>query len=448
MLGCGEIEPAMGIEVYYTPTRGVGGIIKSQPEDFILSEILEGGLDAQALWRRETIPIEPTRYTLWILKKRNRETFSAVAELAKTLETRLLKARICGIKDRRAVTYQFVALPLTKISSDGDYYAQRGWEVWRVGYIDELNSSRLVANRFEIIVRGASVDCSTIGDFREAVQSSGVPNFYGHQRFGLLRPITHLVGRCIVKGDLKAAVETFLGYSTQFEPEHILDARRALAETGDIAYAIKHFPRSLTYERRVLRYLNHRPGDYAGALRRLPLRIRRLFVDAYSSYLFNRALSITIRDGLRLDEPVTGDLFVRLDRHQRPYGRPLQVTSWNLEEVSLRISRGEAALVIPRPGTHSWITSGPRGRALKNVLEYEGVSLRDFRARPLPEASSTGTYRPVMLKPSKLEIEKLNDSTVRLSFTLPPAHYATSLLRELMKRGCALSYMGIEHCYA
>lgn len=436
------------MEGYYTPTRGIGGIIKKHPEDFLVSEILEGGLDAQSLWLKDPLPIEPTRYTLWILKKTDRETVPAIAELAQMLETKPLRVRICGIKDRRAVTYQYVALPVAKVSGNHNYYASRGWEAWRIGFIDEINSSRLVANRFDIVIRGSNADSSLLTQFKEVVQGSGVPNFFGHQRFGLLRPITHLVGRCIVKGDLRGAVETFLGFSTEFEPLPVRSARRFFAEKGDYREALKHFPPSLTYERRILRHLSQRADDHAGALRKLPLRIRRLFVDAYSSYLFNKALSITLRDGLRLDEPHVGDLFVRIDRHQRPYGRPLQVTSLNLEEVGVRVRKGEVAIVLPAPGYLSWIPSGPRGDALKHVLEEESVSPRSFRTKSIPEASSTGMYRPILLRPLGFVLEKLHDSSIKLSLTLPPSSYATSLLRELMKRGCALAYIGKEHCYA
>lgn len=447
-MGCGDIESAIGVEGYYTPTRGIGGIVKKQPEDFIVSEILEGGLDAKALWFKDPLPVEPTRYTLWILKKRDIETVSAIAELAQTIGTRPSRAKICGIKDRRAVTYQYVALPVARFVEDRGHYASSRWEAWRIGFIDGLNSSRLVANKFDIIIRAAEADSSLLTHFKETVLDSGVPNFFGYQRFGLLRPITHIVGRLIVKGDLRGAVDTFLGFTTEFEPEPVRTARLAFSETGDYGEALKNFPLSLTYERRMLRRLSRLPGDYSGALRSLPLRIRRLFIDAFSSYLFNRALSLTLRDGLHLNEPCIGDLFVRIDRHHRPYGRPLQVTSANLEEVGVRLRRGEVAIVLPTPGYLSWIPRGPRGDALKNVLDQEGVSPRSFRTRLMPEVSSTGMYRPILLRPLSLELERLQDSNIRLYLTLPPSSYATSLLRELMKRSCALAYIGKEHCYA
>lgn len=448
MLRCTNIEPVCGIEVYGSRFSGVSGIIKKVPEDFTVSEILDGGLDAQRLWQMPLLPMEISRYSLWILKKTNWETFEAISELSRSLQTRPLRTRICGIKDRRAVTYQFVAVPLTVVSPALEHITLRRGEARRMGYIDGLDSSRLIGNRFEVLVRGARSDGRSLEEFVAAVEEGGIPNFYGHQRFGLIRPVTHLVGRSIVKGDIQAAVETFIGYTTEFEPEAVGAARRYFAESRDPSEALRIFPKSLIYERRMLRYLNKRPGDYAGALRRLPLRLRRLFIDAYSSYLFNKTLSLTLRDGLKVDEPIVGDLFMRLDRYRRPYGRPLQVTGSNVEEVGVRISRGEAALILPRPGFGSWIPRGPRGEVLKGLLEEEGVSLKSFRVRALPECSSRGSYRPIALKPLTLSIKEPDSETIRLSFTLPPSGYATILLREFMKRRCALAYIGVEHCYA
>lgn len=447
MLRCNELEATVGIEQYYTRTPGIGGIVKKETEDFIVSEILDGGLDASKQWAKDPLLTEPARYTLWILKKQDRETIPTIAVLAKILGMRSLKAKICGIKDRRALTYQYVALPLTRATSPARL-TLNGAEARQIGHIDKLDSSKLLMNRFEIIIRDTKANSDLLEDFRQAAQELGTPNYFGHQRFGLLRPVTHLVGMKIVKGDLRGAVETFLTLTTDFEPEPVKVARRELEESGDYSRALNYFPASLTYERRILKHLSKKPEDYLGALRRLPLRIRRLFVDAYSSYLFNKALSASLKDGLRLDEPAVGDLLVRLDRFQRPIGRPLQVTNGNLEEVHRRASKGEAAVIIPSPGYLSWMPGGPRGEALKNILDSEGVQPRNFKLRNMPEASTSGTLRPIMLRPLSLTISEVDRDTVRVETALPPSSYATSLLRELMKRECALAYTGLTHCYA
>ncbi|MEM3816480.1 MAG: tRNA pseudouridine(13) synthase TruD, partial [Candidatus Bathyarchaeia archaeon] len=46
MLEVPGIEKSIGIEVYASKTPGIGGIIKSSPEDFIVEEILADGSKA------------------------------------------------------------------------------------------------------------------------------------------------------------------------------------------------------------------------------------------------------------------------------------------------------------------------------------------------------------------------------------------------------------------
>ena len=41
--------------------------------------------------------------------------------------------------------------------------------------------------------------------------SQGIPNYFGLQRFGATRPVTHLVGEWILKRDFEQAVVTYVG---------------------------------------------------------------------------------------------------------------------------------------------------------------------------------------------------------------------------------------------
>jgi tRNA pseudouridine13 synthase len=447
-LSCTDLERFVGIEGYYTVSPGIGGIVKERPEDFIVWEVLDGGLDSRLMWELGPLPHEPSRYSLWILCKTNKDMLGGLAAISRAIDMRLRKVKICGIKDRRATTYQFIALPTEAIPQTTRTIVAGPVEARHVGYVNELKTEDLVENRFEVVVRHVSGDPQSLSRFREEVQSEGVPNYFGPQRFGSLRPITHLVGRRIVAGEFREAVETFLFLHTDFEPEPVKMARQLAAEQSIPDQLLSILPRSLVYERAVARHLAERRGDYLGALRRLPLRLRRLFVEAYSSYIFNRALSLSLRDGARLNEPLVGDLAVRLDMYQRPYGRVIPVDTWNIEEVARRVARGEAAISLPHVGYLVWLPRGPRGDALRAVLEEEGVTTSSFRIRAAPELSTRGSPRPILLRPRELQLSVQGEGLVRLSFFLPPSGYATSLLRELMKRRCGLAYVGVRHCYA
>ena len=148
----------------------------------------------------------------------------------------------------------------------------------------------LLGNRFEIIIRDPDPsDLETrVRTITETV-SGGIPNYFGIQRFGATRPVTHLVGEWILKRDFEQAVMTYIGKEFPGEP----------GECPGNPYGIFNQPR---YPPAALHDLpppdermNGRcfiisiriPDDYQGALRELPPKLLSMFVSAFQSYLFN-----------------------------------------------------------------------------------------------------------------------------------------------------------------
>ena len=129
----------------------------------------------------------------------------------------------------------------------------------------------------------------------------GIPNFFGHQRFGTTRPITHLVGKAIVEGDFEKAAMLYLAKPSVHEHPSSRNARAELRSTRDFKQALNNFPKQLRFERLMLSYLVEKPDDFVGAFTRLPVKLQGLFVQAYQSYLFNRFLSERIKNGCSLN---------------------------------------------------------------------------------------------------------------------------------------------------
>ena len=94
----------------------------------------------------------------------------------------------------------------------------------------------------------------------------GIPNYFGLQRFGATRPVTHLVGECILRGDFEQAVVTYIGKEFPGEPEHVRAVRSAFFTTRDIQAALQDLPPQMSFERAMLHYLYQHPDDYSGAL--------------------------------------------------------------------------------------------------------------------------------------------------------------------------------------
>ena len=57
------------------------------------------------------------------------------------------------------------------------------------------------------------------------MKNGGFPNFYGIQRFGIIRPITHIVGKYIVKDDFEKAVMTYIANPIKGEDEETYKLR-------------------------------------------------------------------------------------------------------------------------------------------------------------------------------------------------------------------------------
>jgi len=112
-----------------------------------------------------------------------------------------------------------------------------------------------VGNRFKITIRNIG---SSPEDTLQRVTSitheieKGVPNFFGVQRFGENRPVTHVVGEAILKGDIKEAALTYIAKAYPEENEGIRKARQFVSDTGDFKEGVKIYPLHLQFERAMM----------------------------------------------------------------------------------------------------------------------------------------------------------------------------------------------------
>jgi len=442
-----KLEVDIGIELYATKTPGIGGKIRVIPEDFKVEEILTDGSEAEL--QPETA--EPPRISEWgrfllcKLTKRNEDNLIAVRRIAQSLRISPDRVRIAGIKDARALTAQHVTLAAVapeKVSK----MLLRSITIKPIRFVDEeLRTHLLYGNRFHIIIRGINLDEATVikrvGNVRaELEELRGIPNFFGHQRFGTVRPITHRVGYYIVKKDFERAAMTFLSQKGVFEPPSTREARQVLSETRDFKTALERFPRRLLYERLMLRHLAKFPKDFLGALHRLPPKLQKLFVQACQSYLFNRFLSERIRREIPLTEPQLGDYVIKLDELGLPSKEFYKATEENVTKIKQKIDRGKAGIAIPIIGPKQSTSGGVQGGIQQKILTEENIRPEDFYIPQMPKSSSRGTLRTVLTPMIGLQVrdtskDQLNPDRImiELGFTLRRGSYATILLREFMK---------------
>ncbi len=439
-----DVEAFIGIEGYSTSSPGIGGIVKLKPEDFQAWEVLDNGLDARRCFE-EGLPIDSSGgLLLAVMWKRGIDSIRATSIIAKELGLKPNMIGICGIKDKMSISWQFISLPQTTLEVEKTYEITDSIKIRAIGYIDKrLTSKRLLHNRFRIIIRRARAIPEAINNTLRQLGERGIPNFFGHQRFGITRPITPIVGKLIMEGRLEEAVSAFIADYSPLEDEKNRDARRRLLDEWDIASALNYYPRTLRYERRVMRYLLEHEGDYLGALRSLPLRLRRILVESVSSLIFNKTLSRLLRENPSLKTPEIGDLAAHVGLGGRiEKERVVRIREGNLKQVERLIKDGRMVIVLPVPGYASRIPNSRKGEVLRNVMEEAGVSRDMFNVRHMPEVSTRGGLRPITIPRWSCRVMKVSEDVVELEITLPPGSYATILLREIMKPHTPLAYIG------
>ncbi len=150
----------------------------------------------------------------------------------------------------------------------------------------------------------------------------------------------------------------------------------------------------------MLRHLAKKPDDYVGAFRRLPIKLRELFPQAYQSYLFNKFLSRRIACGLSLVRAEVGDYVVNVERSGLPMLTMHKIASVEaLTEINKAIEAGKMRLAIPLIGFKQRTSLGVQGEIEKQILEEEAISQEGFKIPAVPEISAKGRtanrYNPV-----------------------------------------------------
>ena len=403
---------------YLSETPGIWGRIKSRPEDFVVME--------------DPLPsiFEGRKHAIFLLKKRNWDTMAAVKEIAKRAGIRHRDIGFAGTKDRKAVTYQYISVPVDAREKVENVQI-RDIELRFVSYGRFIKLGHLIGNRFRIIVR--DVDESAFGRteaiIRELRERGGFPNYFGYQRFGEKRVTNHLIGKLLLQGDFENAARLFLGaHEGGMEGD---EARKRFWETGDIDRALQEFPNFLRYERAMLHQYKE-TGSWKRAFLRLPLPIMRIFIHSYQSYLFNLYISRRIEEGLSLNEALVGDIVVGM-KGGIPYrDRTYRVTETNVDFVNEKMRKNQAMVSGPLFGFAMRRAKGVPGRLEEEILEAEGISLEVFKRMPKPMAEPGGR-RELLIRPLGLTYGYVPETGMCFRFFLPKGVYATSVLREIMK---------------
>jgi tRNA pseudouridine13 synthase len=433
------VEEDLGIEVFSTSSDGISGVIKQRYEDFAVKEIPLGANKTEFAEARE----RTGTYSVFWLEKRGLDTILAIKRIAKSLGVSEKRLSFAGMKDRNAVTLQRVSAwnispdRLKKIRLNGIHIKDiiqsdvpvRLGSHWGNAFAIEVRDIPFAVSEVEIRVQRISNEMKSIG---------GVLNYFGHQRFGLSRPVTHIVGLKMLKGDFKDAAMVFLSRTSPSESNEAREARAELGASGDFKSAVKRFPVQLSYESAMLNSLASSPNNFSNAFRALPRNLLRMFVSAAQSWLFNKFISKRLKSGIPPGRCVLGDLVAPLDGEGLTEGEPIKVDESNIDKLNEELSGGKAVVVYPVPGFDMNLPRGMMYEIVRETMNQEGLLPRSFWISMMPEISSPGVLRSILLIPKNLKVTTLGSdskgtSSARFEFSLIRGGYATVVLREFMK---------------
>ncbi|KAL1900841.1 multisubstrate pseudouridine synthase 7 [Ceratocystis pirilliformis] len=400
-------------------------------------------------------------YLHFNLYKMNRDTMEASAQIAKQLNLKPQMIQYAGTKDRRAVTVQRCSVRRRK-PHELDRLNSRLYDICIGDFSynpEPAHLGMLAGNEFTIALKGCSfpndAQLSTadkvsrldlnINAALAHMHENGWINYFGHQRFGTFAIGTHEIGRMILSGDIKAAIDGLLWYddalanrldsSTCPIERSIKDevtrswACRIFRQTANGEEALRRLPRRYGAETTIIRHLSQHPTDYMGAILHITRGLRTMYLHAYQSYVWNHAASK--RWVLYGNKVVAGDLVYDASAQQSKTGG--NGTSANQEveldqdgEEVLNASRDtnigdedddqslyarlvtpeEAAngtfsifdVVLPTPGFDTLLPANEIGDFYRSFMKQHGGIDPGNMVRPQREFSLAGRYRRVMTK--------------------------------------------------
>lgn len=333
---------------------GLSGLLKAVPEDFVVEEIpaYEPCGEGEHLF-------------LWV-EKRDLPAEQLVKHLSRQLDVPARDIGVAGMKDRRAVTRQWVSVPAKCHERVALVESPPIRVLKAVRHANKLRTGHLRGNRFDIRLREVhGVDPSqSVADFAtqtaQTIAALGFPNYYGEQRFGRDN-------------------ETWqLG----------LDLLTRRQTPRDIPYARRRF-------------------------------LLKLALSAVQSELFNQTLAARMHEGL-LDTVLQGDVMEVVASGGK----------FVVEDAAADQARFDAYEVVTtgpmfgpkmRQPTHA-----PAVREAA-ILAEAGLTAESFHGFG---DELSGTRRPYVIRPGDLQCHMEDSTTLRLQFTLPAGVYATTLLRE------------------
>jgi len=386
-----KLDSQIGISVYSTKFSGIGGKIRVEPEDFQVSELISE--------KAKNSINDQNGYAVYKLKKKKIDTNHALSGIFRQKGIRL---KALGLKDASAVTEQFVCSGHKGKSIES--FSSDKYSLEKLGFVKKpLSKKDMIGNHFKLKISECQNDLESFTEYDKIL------NFYGYQRFGSKRPVTHLIGKAILQMDFDKAVDLILSFTSSYDSKENNEIREKLSDKANYEQYFDLVPTQMDIERIVLKEMIEH-GESVRAIRAIPVSLRRFYIQAYQSFIFNQSLSAAFLDGENLFEAQSGD--VCFD-HNGIIGKYVKGMDQNL--------------ALPFVG-YSYYKKTRFDFQISKILEQEEISPKDFFIKEMQEASSEGGFRQ-----AAIHCTNYSSNGNVVEFSLSRGSFATILLREIMK---------------
>lgn len=389
---------------------GIDGRIKQYAEDFRVDEL--------PLYD----PCGEGTHVYFRIEKRGIPTLVAVNRIARHMGVRASDIGAAGMKDARAITTQTLSLEHADAEKLAAYTDHQLRVVWTGRHTNKLRTGHLAGNDFHIRIRGAGgAELEPAQAVLDVLSSRGVPNYFGAQRFGA-RGDTAALGEALIRNNLDEFIAIFLGRPLDDDPPDCKGARDAF-DIGSLDRAMKRWPRHYADQRKALAAYKkkHRPGAAVAAIDK---RMKRLYVSAFQSAIFNEILARRIDS---MDRVFVGDLAKKTST-----GGIFVVEDVDTEQQ--RADEFEISPTGPLPGYRCGLAEGRPGQIERDVLAERGVDTEQLRRTGTLKVK--GTRRALRFALSNPRLSAGADKHgeyIELAFGAPSGCYATVAVEEILK---------------
>ncbi|NCN65101.1 MAG: tRNA pseudouridine(13) synthase TruD [Candidatus Altiarchaeum hamiconexum] len=360
-------EKSIGLEFYSSDTEGIGGTIKKSAEDFKVNEDSDVERD------------EKGEHLCLLVEKKDLTTENFITIIKRELNINGRFIGYAGNKDKNATTTQKISIPYAEeilgkiegLSLISDKFKFRIIEKFRIKR--KIRLGYLKGNFFEIYVRDCNGNNPKINEKISKISGeifqSGVPNYFGVQRFGTNYD-TYIYGKYLVLREYEKLVEM------------------------------------LKSDNLFSRMIRNTDNDSVKTVKNLPFFFLDIFIAGYQSYLFNKILSKRMRKS-------------GLNKIECDFVNSKKEVVIPIIGYKSKFPKGETGEIIDSVMEKEGITKEIFKHEIKFLSRKGDLRKINLNFRDFGYAMESG--------------ETPDKSDVRFKFWLEKGNYATVLLREFCK---------------